>query len=433
MQFIRKILVTLLTKEAQSVLKKYNPKILVVTGSVGKTSTKDAIASALEGSFRVAKSKKSYNSDIGVPLTILQLENPWSNPLHWILNLLKGLKLIVVPSSYPEWLVLEVGADKPGDLAALFSWIQADVVVVTRIPKVPVHVAFYESPEAVFVEETIPVHAVKSHGLIVLNNDEEAIRNLKHETTARVLTYGTTPGADIYTTNLEYLYDTTVDGQSIPSGITFFAEGDQIHIPITLHGVLGVQHVYPILAALAAARGLGVSPQTLAGAFYTHETPPGRMKIIDGIKGSILIDDTYNASPIATETALQVLKDLNAPQKIAVLGDMKELGTYSKEEHLKIGTKVAESADILLTVGYEARLIAEGALDHGMSEKNIYQFDDAREAGKFLERLLEQGTIALIKGSQSIRMERTVEEVMLYPEQKESLLVRQEPTWQKIH
>jgi hypothetical protein len=114
MQFIRKILVALLTKEAQSVLKKYNPKILVVTGSVGKTSTKDAIASALESSFRVAKSKKSYNSDIGVPLTILQLENPWSNPFHWIINLLKGLRLIVVPSSYPEWLVLEVGADKPG-------------------------------------------------------------------------------------------------------------------------------------------------------------------------------------------------------------------------------------------------------------------------------------------------------------------------------
>ena len=156
------------------------------------------------------------------------------------------------------------------------------------------------------------------------------------------------------------------------------------------------------------------------------------MNIIEGNRNSVIIDDTYNSSPVALNEALETLKTLDKVRyKIAVLGDMLELGKFTTEEHKKAGKKVADIADILVTVGLRSQSIAEGALDAGMSEKNIFQFENSREAGKFVDSILEAGDIVLVKGSQGTRMEKTVEEIMAHPEDKEKLLVRQDPDWKK--
>jgi len=163
-----------------------------------------------------------------------------------------------------------------------------------------------------------------------------------------------------------------------------------------------------------------------------YEQPPGRVRLLPGIKGTLIIDDTYNASPAATEAALDSLA-LTKPRgrAIAVLGDMLELGRVSVEEHRKVGAKVAKVCNLLIVVGVRARDIAMGALDNGMRDENILQFEDSQKAGKELERIVAEGDAILIKGSQSMRMERAVEEIMLEPERAGDLLVRQDTEWKK--
>ena len=156
------------------------------------------------------------------------------------------------------------------------------------------------------------------------------------------------------------------------------------------------------------------------------------MRLLPGVKDTLIIDDTYNSSPVALKEALETLSNIHTrKRKIAVLGDMLELGKYSVDEHKNAGKLASVVCDVLITVGLRARYITEGALDQGMDEGTIFQFENSREAGKFVEQLLEKRDIVLVKGSQSIRMERVVQEIMAHPEKSENLLVRQDEEWQK--
>lgn len=439
MSLLRAVLITLLEWESRLVLWKYKPRIIVVTGSVGKTSAKDAIYTALSGAgLSVRKSKKSFNSELGVPLTILNCENAWGSVWGWLWNLLRGKLLFLLPYSYPKWLVLEVGADKPGDLARLLRWLKPEIAVVTRLPSgtgthpdVPVHVEFYSSPEAVAREESLPALAVPGEGLLVLNDDDERVTNLSQESRARVLTYGLTPRALVQGSRVQVVYEDAE--RTVPRGMAMQVTHGEQSIEVELPGVLGSHLLYPVLAACAVAVGVGVSLLKLKNAFLTHKTPSGRMRLLRGNKNTLILDDTYNSSPVAAREALLTLKSVEGSwRKVAVLGDMKELGLYTREMHEAIGAVAAENCHVLLTVGIAARGIAEGALNAGMDEKRIFQFDEATEAGNFLEdKVLQEHDLVLIKGSQSMRMERVTEEIMAEPERAAELLVRQEPEWKK--
>ena len=155
------------------------------------------------------------------------------------------------------------------------------------------------------------------------------------------------------------------------------------------------------------------------------------MRLIPGIKQTLIIDDTYNASPAAARAGLETLGGIAPTRAVAVLGDMLELGRHSVEEHRKLGAVVAENANLLVTVGFRARGIVEGALDNGMQDSQILQFEDSRQAGKELKNLIQEGDVVFVKGSQSMRMERVVEELMQEPERASDLLVRQDAEWKK--
>ncbi|MFT5849829.1 MAG: UDP-N-acetylmuramoyl-tripeptide--D-alanyl-D-alanine ligase, partial [Patiriisocius sp.] len=158
--------------------------------------------------------------------------------------------------------------------------------------------------------------------------------------------------------------------------------------------------------------------------------PNGRMRLVEGKKGSFILDDTYNSSPAAAEQAIQTVKELTGHgKKIIVLGDMLELGQFSVREHERMGELAASSCDILMTLGLRSRKIAAGALDHGMSEKNIFQYDDIDRAGKELLQMIEPNDVILVKASQGIRAEKIVERLMLHPEDARKLLVRQSKAW----
>lgn len=415
-------------------MRHYTPKIIAVTGSVGKTSTKDAIFTIISTKFHARKSEKSFNSEIGVPLTILGLENAWSNPFKWLWNIKLGFWRIFFAKNYPRLLVLEVGADKPDDIKNIISWVKPDIAVVTALADMPVHVANFGSPEKIYEEKAKLVEALGPHGIAVLNADDERVLKLKKKTVSKTALFGMSGQsntiADILGSYPSYAYD----DDNRPTGIIFRIDFGGASVPIQINGGLGKGIIYSVLAATAVAKALGMNALEIAEQAKKVKLPPGRMKILAGLKNTTIIDDSYNSSPVAAELALKTLKDLevkSGERKIAALGDMRELGDFSENEHKKIGKLASQVVDILMTVGPQSRFIAEGALNNGLGEDKIFQFENSRAAGQFAQNIIQKGDIILVKGSQNeIRMEWFVEEIMAHPENKKTLLVRQDKEWQ---
>lgn len=431
--FAKNIVVRVLTWESRLVLRKHRPKIVAVTGSVGKTATKDAIYAVLASRHHVRASHKSFNSEIGLPLTILGLPNVWGSPLRWLGNMFDGLMLVLLPARYPEWLVLEVGADRPGDIKRVAEWLRVDVAVVTRLPEMPVHVEYFDSPEAVAAEKAELIKALKPGGTVVLFGDDERTAGFSAKTKEKVLTFGFKEGVAVRGEG-EGLLREGGEGPETgwPVGMSATVRAGETSTPVSMVGSLGVHTLLPLLAAVAVGQALEMPLVEAVGALKSYEPPRGRMRLLRGIKDTLLIDDTYNSSPAAVIAALDALA-LVAPQgrRIAALGDMLELGRYSVAEHRAIGAHAAKCADLLVTVGFRARDIAEGAFDAGLTDGQILQYEDARAAGKELQNLLQAGDCALVKGSQSMRMERVVEEVMAEPERAGEMLVRQDEEWKR--
>lgn len=431
-QTLKRIIVWILQAEAKAVLRKYKPRVVAITGSVGKTSTKDAVYAVLQKKFHVRKSEKSFNGEIGVPLTILGLGNAWGNPLQWIQNIIDGLLLIATSNPYPEWLVLEVGADRPGDISSLASWLAVDVAIITRLPEVPVHVEFFDSVEAVIEEKASLMDAVKPGGAILLYADDERTRKLEQRLPApdaQIVLFGFERETDVWASRFEVVREEGLHRWPIGMRAQITIGGESA--PVEIVGSLGTHAFLPAVAAAAAGHVLGVSLPEIVAGLESFDPPPGRVRLLPGIKGSLVIDDTYNASPAATEAALNALALTKGRRTIAALADMMELGRLSVEEHRKIGAKAAKVCDLLVTVGVRARDIAMGALDNGMPDQNILQFEDAGKAAAQMQDLIQEGDAVLVKGSQSMRMERVVEEIMAEPERAKDLLVRQDREWKK--
>lgn len=424
----KKIVVYILTLEAQIILKRTRPKIIAITGSVGKTSIKDSVYTVLKGTLHVRKSEKSFNSDIGVPLSVLGLPNGWNSPILWLKNIIDGMFLIFHPTAYPKFLVLEMGVDRPGDMDKLTSWIKPDVVVLTRFPDVPVHVEFFNSPEAVIEEKMKLVNALKPDGVLVYNQDDVHAEKIAKSIFQKSIGYSRYSLSPYTASGDTMVYE---NGQVV--GFEFILTHLAEAVTMRVLGSLGIQHAYNYAAATAVASVFDISIQKCAEALNTHIPPQGRMRIIHGIKNTLIIDDTYNSSPTASEQALKTLGELRGiRRRIAVLGDMMELGQFSIQEHERIGKLVAQYADVLVTIGVRARGFSKGALHAGMGPKDIFEYDDALRAGREIQTFIKEGDVLLVKGSQSIRAERFVEELMIEPQRAEELLVRQGDEWKKI-
>lgn len=434
-QMLKQWIVTLLTLEARVVLSRTRPFVVGVTGSVGKTTTKDAIAAVLsisDGDL-LRKSEKSFNSELGIPLTILGLSNAWYNPFLWALRLAKGFFLALFPGHFPKTLVLEIGADHPGDIARVTSWLHPDIAVVTRLPDRPVHVEYFSSPEEVRKEKAELVRALRPDGVFVANADDPAVLALAPLTTARMLTYGFSEGAMMRGSHPTVLYEER-SGTRMPTGMSFVLEWEGTSTEVLLRGTLGVQSCSAALAALAVGSVRGLEMKDMVAALAALALPPGRMRMIEGSGNTTIIDDSYNSSPVAAEAALEALRFLEGNHKIAMLGDMLELGDYSQEEHWKIGRVAGGFVDLLVVVGERARMIAEAAKTAGLPEGKIRTFLNSEDAGKWVVQEVKPGDLILVKGSQGsgvnmIRMERAVKVLMAHPDQAPDLLVRQEPEW----
>lgn len=405
---------------------RYKPGIIGITGNVGKTSTKSAVLAVLGYDRKVRASGKSFNNELGLPLTILGNWESTEGLFFWPKVLVYGLFQVLVKNpAYPQILVLEYGVDRPGDMAYLLRIARPQIGIVTALGDIPVHVEFFAGPEAVKKEEVKLINVLPTTGFAILNADDLKVMEMREQSRAHPVTFGFKVGAEMRITGFANRLDRDF------KGIIFKLTYGGSTVPVRLNDVLGRTHAYA--AAAAASLGLiyGMNLVKIAEALFYYKPPAGRLRLIRGIKDSFIIDDTYNSSPLAAHEALDTLQLLKAKRKIAVLGDMLELGKYTMEAHEELGWLIPKSADLLMTVGSRAKFIAERAAKSGFSKKKIMSFMNVGEAGLELQRIMKKGDLILVKGSQAVRMEKIVKEVMAEPAKASELLARQSRVWLK--
>jgi UDP-N-acetylmuramoyl-tripeptide--D-alanyl-D-alanine ligase len=347
--------------------KRHEVRVVGVTGSVGKTTTKEMVASVLGQRFRTLKSRENYNTEIGIPLTLLELD-----------------------PSY-ERVVLEMAMYDLGEIALLAEIAQPHIGVVTNVG--PTHLERLGTIERIAKAKAELVEALPPDGVAVLNGDDPLVRKMAQKTRADVFYYGLDPGCDLWASSIE---SHGLDGVRFQ----FHYGRDTIHTKIPL---LGRHSVHTALAATAVGLIEGESwGEIIEGLQNVAQL---RLVVVPGPKGSTILDDTYNASPTSTIAALNLLEELDG-RKIAVLGDMLELGSFEEEGHRKVGRRAVEVVEILITVGKRGRIIGQEAINCGMDK--VFIFDEKDEAISFLRRIVSPGDFILIKGSRGMKMEEMV-------------------------
>jgi UDP-N-acetylmuramoyl-tripeptide--D-alanyl-D-alanine ligase len=406
---------------------RYRPKIVGVTGSVGKTSTKVAIGTVLGTNHRVRVSYANLNNHLGLPLAILGVWTPEEVKLvgrdtpagtarvrkffFWTKVIVIGVwNILFRADGYPDVLVLEYGADRPGNIKSLLKIAKPTIGVVTAIGDVPVHVEFYESSADVAREKSRLIDGLPASGFAVLGADDEVVLRLKDRTRASVMTFGFSSGVDVRVTRFENKME---DGK--PVGISFKIEYAGSIVPVRVGGVFGRAHASAAAAAAAVGLIFGMNLVTISEALERYVPERSRMQLVSGIKHTLVLDDAYNASPLSMCAAIETLADLTASRKVAVLGDMLELGKHTPEAHEAVGRQVAGVADILVAVGPRAKFIAEAAAKAGMKRSAISAFDDADSAINPVKELIKEGDLILVKGSHAMQMEKVVAELREVP------------------
>lgn len=415
---------------AKLILKKYQPIVIGITGSIGKTSAKDAIFEVLKDKLRVRTSIKNYNNEIGLPLTVIGQESPGRNLFGWASLFFKAIGLCILRNrKYPQVLVLEMGVDRPGDMDYLTSIVPVNVGVVTAVSYS--HIEYFGSIVNIKKEKQVIIEKLQPKGLAILNFDNEYTKEMASVSKERILSYGLKEGANLQAQDI--VYNFTKDGYDL-FGINFKLNYNGSIVPVAMKNVMAETALYAALAAAAVALYFDFNLVEVAQALSNFSLPKGRMNLLPGIKHTFIIDDTYNSSPEAALAAVDVLGRIKvdeAANKYAVMGDMLEIGSYTEEGHQLVGKKIAASGiNQLIAVGEKARGFIRGAKEEGMEDDYIFYFDHPEEAARFLQNRIKAGDVLLVKGSQGARMEKVVKELMAEPERASELIVRQGKEWE---
>lgn len=381
---------------AGAIRRREQPLVVAIAGSVGKTGTKEAVAAALATAERtVRKTVGNFNGEIGVPLTIMAGGAAPTSLWQWGMALLAGLGQLVVRRSYPRALVLELGADKPGDLQPLVKLTRPSIGVLTALT--PEHLEFFDTLEAVVVEESVVVRLLPPSGTAILNIDDAESRKIRSALTCRVLTYGWDPQADVRIDQARL----TTDDHGLPTGqVIKIAVGGSV-IPVALPGVIGRHQAYPVAAAIAVTQACGDELFDVVQRLSAYRVPPGRMRVFAGVEGTVVIDDSYNASPAAMTAAITAIADLSVPgKKHLILGQMSELGSAATTWHDQVGQTLSpHQFDMIITVGTLAKRIGEAARRNGFPAAHIINVPTAAAAAAALRPHLTGGDAILVKGS----------------------------------
>lgn len=405
----------LLERKVKQYFRRHNPKLIVVTGSVGKTSTKTAIATVLAENYRVSAQENNSNTDMSVPLSIMGVlypENIRSVKEWW--RVLQAMDIRIKEPTGVDVIVQELGTDKPGDIKHFSRYLKPDIAVVTAVSDE--HMEFFGTMEAVAKEE---LAVAKFSKLTVINRDDISGEYADFADTHNITTYGLSEQAEY---RLEALPASPLDGRI---GKLYTPEWGEVPVTVELVG----DHSLKIAAAAACVGAkIGMTAQQVAVGVSKIRAVRGRMQVLRGLNGSTIIDDTYNSSPLAVKAGLQTLYDIAAPQRVAVLGSMNELGSLSEKLHAEVGAFCDNmKLEWVVTVGEEAnRYLAPAAEKAGC---RVRSYDSAIQAGGFVNSVLQEGGVVLVKGSQNgVFLEEAVKVIIASGEDQEKL-VRQSPEW----
>lgn len=416
----KKIIQNRLENAVKKYFKKHpEVKLVVVTGSVGKTSTKRALATLLSERYRIQMEMTNHNTEMSAPLGILGIEYPVGkvkNPLAW-LAVLRAAKIRIKSPTGVDVIIQELGADRPGEIKRFGKYLRPDIAIITGVT--PEHMETFGSIEAVAEEELM---SGNFSNLAVINRDDIDAEYATYLQNTNLTTYGTSGSA-------EYRFEQT--DFSLEEGYKGFVIAPEFEEPLAVEvGVYGEHSLRPVIAAVTVGLKLGLSADEIKNGLKAVRPVPGRMNVLKGINGTTVIDDTYNSSPAAASAALQTLYSLQVPQRIALIGSMNELGTSSEAEHKKLG-ELCDGVLLswVITIGEEAgKYLAPAAKARGCQVKS---FMSAIDAGAFARSVSEPGAAILVKGSQTnIYGEEAVKVLCLRGEDEE--LVRQDPHWLKI-
>jgi UDP-N-acetylmuramoyl-tripeptide--D-alanyl-D-alanine ligase len=345
-------------------------RVIGITGSVGKSSTKELIATVLERDYTILKSEGNLNNEIGLPLTLLQLE------------------------AKHQRAVLEMGMYARGEITRLAELAQPIVGVVTNVG--PVHLERLGSIEAIAEAKAELVQALPPAGTAILNFDDARVLAMRDQTQAQVLTYGLDPQADLWA---DEIASEGLEGIHF----TLHYRGEEFHVQVPL---LGRHSVHTALRAVAVGLAEGMSWDHILEGLQDRRAQL-RLVAVPGPNGSTILDDSYNASPASMIAALNLLAELTG-RKIAVLGDMLELGEYEDEGHHMVGLRAIDATDVLVTVGELGRAMAQEALNNGMAPDRVQTCATNEEATAYLNAIVQPGDMILIKGSRGLHMEDIV-------------------------
>lgn len=410
---------------ARAVLWKYRPFIIGITGSVGKSSTKEAIALVLSAAHSVRKTEGNYNNEIGIPLTIIGAKSGGSSFAGWGRVFFQWLWVMLFSSRYPEILVLEMGIDRAGDMERLMRFVPVRIAVVTNIGTS--HLEFFGSIANIAKEKSRIVGGLSEGGFAILNADDKRVIKMREKTDAKTITYGFGTEAEMRADNLLFHSDA-----KRVEGFSFKLNYDGKSIPVRLPKIVAQYHIGAVLAAAAVGVALKMNLVEIAGALETFEPLPGRLRLLSGRNAMVLLDDTYNASPASVEAALGVVRELMAPRKVVILGDMLELGVDTREVHRKLAdTVVASGAHVAILVGQHMQSLFDALLNSGFSRKQVLWLLDPLSARQIALDTVRAEDLVLIKGSQGMRMEKITEALLAEPKDAETLLCRQSRQWQE--
>lgn len=407
-----RILVFFLHRIARLALKRHKPAVVAVTGAVGKTSTRRAILSVLRAQYhdRVRGTVGNRNTEIGVPLAILGIRPGGRSTAVWAWRLLEGLRAALFDARYPKVLVLEMSADTPGNISELAALAPPNIAVVTEIGEIPRHVEHYAGPKNFAREQARLVEALPVDGWAVLNGEDPTVAMMRERTGAHVRTYGSSEKGqfDVQATASEFR-SRMEGGHEVPDGVSFKIEYRGKVIPVRLQGTYGAGIVRAALAAAAVGLALGMNLVEISEALAGFEGPPGRLRLLPGLKRTVIIDDSYDASPPSLKLALGALRQAPADRRVVVLGDMQGLGRFADAAHQAAGEHAAEFADLVMTVGTRMRLASEEALEHGVLPANVIHVHTAPEAAAKIKDLIRPGDVILVTGGRELEMESVVE------------------------
>lgn len=410
----RNFIARILGWQVRRLYKKANFYTIAVAGSIGKTSTKFAIANTLKSHKKVIFQEGNYNDLVSVPLVFFNLPMPSVfNPIGWAITLVKiEAKL---RKKYPyDVVIVEVGTDHPGRIIEFESYLQIDVTVLTAIT--PEHMEFFGDLDNVAKEELM-ITKYSKH--VVLNNDFFPEKYLK-DISIPFTTFGKKKGSDYLIRNAEFDRDN--------AEFSIHKRSDKwISAKIT---AVAISEVYSATAASVIADKLDINSSDLATSLSRISPVSGRMQRLPGIKNSLILDETYNSSPEAAFAALDSLYQINAPQKIAILGNMNELGSVSAESHQRVGEYCdPKQLDWVITIGPDAnRLTALYAKTNGCRTKT---FTNPVLAGQFVKSKIEQGAVILAKGSQNGVFAEEAVKQFLASNEDDKKLVRQSRSWMR--